>query len=124
MNSKISNQRKVLYYIGIGTIIIGFIMFMSSFFVKMDTGFSMETPSFFKRGALVMICMIVGSVLPSIGRLWAAGSGFLLNPDKEREDLKPFSESKGRMINDVIENIDIVKNINQPSKEKGYIEVL
>jgi len=124
MSSKISNQRKVLYYIGICIVVIGFILFMSSFFVKMDTDFSMETPSFFKRGVLGMICMIVGFVLTSIGRLGAAGSGLLLDPDIEREDLKAFSESKGRMINDVIENIDIIKNINQSSKEKGNIEVV
>ncbi len=124
MSSKISNQRKVLYYIGIGIVVIGFILFMSSFFVEMDTGYSMETPSFFKRGVLGMICMIVGLVLASIGRSGAAGSGFLLDPDKQREDLKPFNESKGRMINDVIENVDILKNINQSSKEKGNIEVI
>jgi hypothetical protein len=124
MSSKISNQRKILYYIGIGIVVTGFILFMSSFFVKMDTGFSMETPSFFKRGVLGMICMIVGSVLASIGRSGAAGSGLLLDPDKVREDLKPFNESTGKMINDAIENIDIVKNINQHSKEKGTIEVI
>ncbi len=124
MSSKISNQRKVIYYIGIVIIVIGILLSMSSFFVKMDTGFSMETPSFFKRGVLGMICMIVGFALTSIGRLGAAGSGLLLDPDKERDDLKPFNESKGRMINDVIENIDIVKNINHPSNEKGTIEVI
>jgi hypothetical protein len=124
MSNKISNQRKVLYYIGICIVFVGFLLFMSSFFVKMDKNFSMETPSFFKRAVLGMICMIVGSVLASIGRSGTAGSGFLLDPEKAREDLKPFNESKGKMINDVIENIDIAKNIKQPSKEIESIEVI
>jgi len=108
MSSKISNQRKATYYIGICIVVIGFILFMSSFFVNMDTDFSMGTPSFFKRAVIGMICMIAGSVLSGIGRLGAAGSGILLDPEKTREDLKPFNKSEGKMINDVIENIDIV----------------
>ena len=124
MSNKISNQRKIIYYIGMCISVIGFILFMSSFFVNMDASFSTETPSFFKRAVLGMICMIVGSILASIGRLGTAGSGFLLDPEKAREDLKPFSESKGKIVNDVIENIDIVKNINQSSKERGTIEVI
>lgn len=47
-----------------------------------------------------------------------------MDPDKAREDLKPFSESKGKMINDVVENIDIVKNISHHSKEREIIEVI
>ena len=124
MSSKISNERKALYYTGMIIGVIGFILFMSAFFLNVNPGFSMEPPSFFKRGVLGMICMIVGAVIASIGYSGAAGSGLLLDPDKQREDLKPFNESQGRMINDVIENIDIVKNINQYSKEKVNIEVI
>lgn len=124
MSSKISSQRKIFYYIGMGFVGLGVILFMSSFFVEMDTGFSMETPSFFKRAVFGMICMVVGSVIAIIGRSGAAGSGLLLDPEKAREDLKPFNESAGKMINDVVENIDIVKNINQHSTEKETIEVI
>lgn len=124
MSNKISNERKVIYYIGVCLVVIGFILFMSSFFADMDTSFSMETPSFFKRAVAGMICMIVGTVLGGIGRSGAAGSGLLLDPEKAREDLKPFNESKGKMINDVVENIDIIKNIKQPSKEGSHIEVI
>lgn len=35
-----------------------------------------------------------------------------LDPEKAREDLKPYSAAAGRMINNVIENIDIVKEKN------------
>lgn len=124
MSNKISKQRKVIYYTGIGITLIGFMLFISSFFMKMDIGFSMETPAFFKRAVIGMICMILGSVLALIGRSGAAGSGFLLDPEKAREDLKPFNESKGKMINDVIDNIEIVKNIKQSSKERENIEVI
>lgn len=118
MSSKISNERKAIYYIGIALIVIGVMLFMSSFFVTRDISFSMEPPNFFKRAVLGMICMIVGSVLAGIGRSGVAGSGLLLDPEKAREDLKPFNESKGKEINDVIENIDVFKTMNLNSKEK------
>lgn len=70
-----------------------------------------------------MVLIIAGSLIMTIGAKGAAGSGLLLDPEKAREDLKPFSESKGKMINDMISNIDVVDRISRPQEEKEVIRI-
>ncbi|WP_427339062.1 zinc ribbon domain-containing protein [Caloranaerobacter sp. DY30410] len=118
MSNKISTKRKVTYYIGISLTIIGFLMFFSVFFI----GFTaINEPNFggissaFVRAPIGMILVIAGAILQNIGKRGAAGSGIILDPEKAREDLKPFNTAKGKMINDVVENIDILKNFNGKS---------
>lgn len=120
MANKISKERKAIYYIGLVLMVLGFVLFMSSFFVDMVPSFYMNPSSFVARPVIGMICIIVGSVLMNIGAKGTAGSGLLLDPEKAREDLKPYSAAKGGMINDTIENIDIVKDM---SNRKGESEV-
>ena len=112
LSNKISKERKSLYYIGMGFIILGFILFLSSFFVndmEYNPFFHSGMPPFFKRALIGMICIIVGGVFMNIGARGMAGSGVILDPEKARDDLKPYSSAAGGMINDVIENIDMVK---------------
>lgn len=122
--AKISKQRKVTYYIGMIMIIIGFLLFISVFFSI--AGF-MGNPFFprkmfsFGNAIIGMLLMIVGSVVMNIGSRGAAGSGILLDPEQAREDLKPFHEAKGGMIDDVISNID---SLNQFTKSSGTKEVI
>lgn len=122
MTNKISKERKALYYIGLGLMVLGFILFISTFFMFGTRSMFVHGPtSFIRRPILGMVCMIVGSVLMKVGAKGAAGSGLVLDPEKAREDLKPYSTAKGKMINDTIENIDIVKdmvnNKNRDTKE-------
>lgn len=123
--AKISKERKVTYYIGMACMIIGFLLFMSVFF----TGFAAFNSPFasrsfsFSNAPLGMLLMIIGAVVSNIGAKGAAGSGMILDPDKAREDLKPFNEAKGGMINDVISNIDIVDDLVKPSTEKEVIKI-
>jgi hypothetical protein len=70
-----------------------------------------------------MVLIIVGAIVMNIGARGAAGSGMLLDPDKAREDLKPFNEAKGGMINDVISNIDALDNVLKPKAEKEVIKI-
>lgn len=120
--SNISSERKITYYIGLGMVILGFILFISLFFsvasfMNNPTRlFGMERGPSFMPAILGMVLMISGSVVMNIGAKGAAGSGIILDPEKAREDLKPYSKAAGGMINDVISNIDTVnKSIN--SKE-------
>ena len=123
MSNKISNERKAIYYIGIGFMVLGVVLFMSSFFTVFSDHdmFFDGPPAFFKRALVGMICIIVGGILSSIGAKGAAGSGLILDPEKAREDLKPYTSAAGGMINDVIENIDSVKNKDQIQKETKEI---
>jgi ribosomal protein L40E len=126
--AKISNERKVTYYIGMGMVIIGFILFISVFFsifsfmkepslndsvmIGPHMGEGSSAPSF-GNSIIGMIFMIVGSIVMNIGKKGAAGSGVILDPEKQREDLKPFNEAKGEMINDVISNIDVIDSLTK-----------
>lgn len=125
--SKINKSRKVTYYIGMGMMIIGFVLFISVFFsfaTAFSDPFSMLSgggPSF-SNSILGMILMIAGGIVMNIGAKGAAGSGLILDPEQSREDLKPFNEARGGMINDVISNIDAVDKFVNPS-EKEVIKV-
>ncbi len=120
--TKLSKKRKATYYIGIGLMILGFILFISVFFfgISSMSSMSMEMPPF-QNAVIGMILIIVGGIVMNIGVKGAAGSGLILDPEKAREDLKPFNEAKGEMINDVISNIDAV---DQMTKQHGTKEVI
>lgn len=128
--AKISNERKATYYIGMGMMILGFILFISVFFSvaslmngPFDGGFGMGGGPSFGNGIIGMVLMISGSVVMNIGARGAAGSGVILDPEKAREDLKPFNEAKGGMINDVISNIDVVEKITSQKEEKEVVKI-
>lgn len=124
--AKITKKRRVTYYIGIGMMILGFILFISVFFSFasfMSSPFEGSGIPSFTNSILGMILMIAGSIVMNIGAKGAAGSGLLLDPDQAREDLKPFNEAKGGMINDVISNIDVVDKITKPNEEKEVIKI-
>jgi len=123
--SKISKERKVTYYIGIGMGILGFILFISVFFSftsVMDDPFEATLPSF-SNAIVGMLLIIGGSIVASIGAKGAAGSGLKLDPEQAREDLKPFNEAAGGMISDVISNIDAIDHITKPQLPKETIKI-
>ncbi|MGI6561054.1 MAG: zinc ribbon domain-containing protein [Clostridia bacterium] len=123
--SKISKERKVTYYIGIIMIVLGFILFFSVFLFTasmMSNPFGGKVPPF-GNAVIGMILIIVGSLVKNIGAKGTAGSGLILDPDKAREDLKPFNEAKGAMINDTISKIDVVSKLATPQQEKEVIKI-
>ena len=122
--SKIPEERKALYYLGTGLIVLGFVLFISVFFSvarRMNEPFGEPGMPSFGNAIWGMILLIGGGVLKGIGAKGAAGSGIILDPEKAREDLRPFNEAKGEMINDVISNIDIIDKINAPRQEEKDI---
>ena len=121
--AKLSKERKATYYIGFGLIIIGFLLFFSVFFsfIGMMNG-EFRIPPF--QNAVIGILLVgVGSILRNVGAKGAAGSGIILDPEKAREDLKPFNEAKGEMINDVISNIDVVDHLTKQHETKEVIKI-
>lgn len=124
--SKIPQERKIAYYIGIGMMILGFLLFISVFFSvagAMNDPWGYNAAPSFSNAIWGMLLMIVGAFVMNIGAKGTAGSGLVLDPDKAREDLKPFNEAKGEMINDVISNIDIVDKISTPREDKEVIRI-
>jgi hypothetical protein len=124
--AKITKERKVTYYIGIGMVGIGFILFISVFFAAasfMNNPFGGSGSPSFSNAVIGMVFMIAGSVVMNIGAKGTAGSGLLLDPDKAREDLKPFNEARGGMINDVISNIDAIDQITNSKETKEVVKI-
>jgi hypothetical protein len=129
LSKQITPERKVLYYLGMALMVLGVILFFSSFFTifndtSYDPFFDLGIPPFFKRALIGMICIIVGKILMTIGARGAAGSGVILDPEKARDDLKPYSSAAGGMISDVIENIDLVKERGLSEGEKEIVHII
>ncbi|HAZ37553.1 MAG TPA: hypothetical protein DDX02_01845 [Clostridiaceae bacterium] len=135
MSDKISSERKAIYYTGMVLVVIGFVLFISTFFTFAAVfrdfgdshgfgGFGITSKLSFLSPIIGMVLIIIGSILMTIGRKGAAGSGIILDPEKERDDLKPFSSAKGKMINDVVENIDIVNEVGKKVSKEDAKEVV
>jgi hypothetical protein len=124
--AKLKSSRKVTYYIGLGIIVLGIISFFIPFLYTsgfMSNSFIEAGIPPFANSVIGIILIAVGSLVKEIGAKGTAGSGLLLDPDKAREDLKPFNEAKGGMINDVIRNIDIVDDIANSNQKQEVIKI-
>ncbi len=133
--SKLSNGRKTTYYIGMGMTILGFLLFISIFFsvfglmnrsmnsVNSFNQFESGRGLSFGRPLIGMLLMIVGQLVMRVGARGAAGSGILLDPEQAREDLKPYTEAAGGMLNDVISNIDAFDKKEVSTETKEVIKV-
>jgi len=112
MKKKISNERKALYYVGMGMMIIGVILFLSVF-VTAFTGDPFEMMNSGRNpmanGFVGFVMIFIGSIIMNIGARGAAGSGLILDPDKAREDLNPYASAAGRLINDALDEVDVLK---------------
>lgn len=123
MSGKISKERKLMYYLGGGLMVLGFLLFFSSFFTQetpdpFDTGM----PAFFVRALVGMGLVVAGGVVRGIGAGGAAGSGLVLDPERAREDLKPYTQAGGKMVSDLLENVDALKS--REGKEPSVKEVV
>lgn len=126
--AKITNERKATYYIGMGMTILGVILFFSFFFsaasfMRGPGPFMGDSGPNFANPVVGMLLMISGQFVMNIGAKGAAGSGLILDPEKAREDLKPFNEAKGEMINDVVSNIDVIEKMVGSHEEKEIIKI-
>lgn len=121
MKAEIPESRKFLYYLGMAIMAVGFLLFLSVFF-SMILLMGDRTPlfgiqarfdlgSFALRGVGGVLLVIVGGFLRHIGFLGLAGSGVTLDPDQAREDVKPWSQMAGGVINDAVSEIDVVNKI-------------
>ena len=114
MPDQISTRRKVLYYGGGLLLITGFGSAMFHVGWGMLGGF--KNPEFNERMPAViltsMAIAMVGGFLNEIGKRGLAGSGLILNPDRARKDLKPYSKMAGGMLEDALENRDLSQSVS------------
>ena len=109
---QISDGRKVAFYVGTGLATFGLIMFASVFvtailnFGNFDNFEGRAKSSAFRSfGGIVMIA--VGQIIRLVGARGVAGSGVVLDPDRAREDLHPYTNAAGGMVRDVMDGAEI-----------------
>lgn len=119
--TQISQQRKKTYYIGMGMAAIGFLMFVSTFFIGPSSTHDFarfeaqaKAAGLFAISGILLI--IAGFVVASVGARGLAGSGVVLDPEKAREELKPFSEMAGGIVKDALDAAEIKPGVKSPEK--------
>ena len=114
MPDQISTRRKVLYYGGGLLMVAGIGSCMFHVGWGMLGGF--EDPELKERFFVVpftsMVIAIFGGWLKEIGGKGLAGSGLILDPDRARKDLKPYSKMAGGMLEDALENRDLSQSVS------------
>lgn len=108
----LSPERKAIYYLGSGMGLLGFILFISTFFSAASnfgdfTNFQERTRSMAFRSIAGMVLMIAGGFVAGVGARGLAGSGVVLDPEKAREDLEPWNRMAGGMTNDVLSDVGL-----------------
>jgi len=117
MTKQISEGRQTAYYVGMAIMVVGGLMFFSTFiFFAMNFGdfsnFNENAKSSMFRAFGGMALLVVGGIVASIGRAGLAGSGVLLDPEQAKEDLEPYSRMVGGMAKDALDAADV--HLGQP----------
>ena len=113
---QISPQRKTAYYVGMGLMALGFLLFLSTFvtsfanFGNFDR-FEERAQSTGLRALLGMVLMIAGGIVMRIGVAGVAGSGLVLDPEKARKDFEPWNRMAGGMASDALSEVEPVRKI-------------
>jgi len=112
MARKISEERKTAYYVGMIIMVIGGLLF-ASVFVSFITNFGnfsnfeSRGRSGMARGFIGMVLLIIGQFIRGVGARGLAGSGVILNPEKARGELEPYSRMTGGMVKDALDEADL-----------------
>lgn len=137
--AEISEGRQLLYYVGMGLTAIGILLFFSTFLTAFSSGPSFNDSPFgdstiittspgseaffpgarrpssgppapFKRALGGMALIFIGGILMNLGRAGLRGSGVILDPHGARDDLKPWSQAAGGMLDDTISGSETISH--------------
>ena len=124
MTRQISEGRKTAYYLGGILMAIGGLLFFSVFITgAMNFGnfdnFDGQVRSSMFRAFGGMALLVVGAIIRGMGARGLAGSGVLLDPEKARSELEPYSRMSGGMLKDALDEADIhLGNLGGGNSEK------
>ena len=117
MTKQISPERKGLYSFGLILQVIGGCLFAIPFITIIVTMISAAggghhenmkaVPIAFGVGFIGFAFIGVGGGIRALAAKGVAGSGLVLDPEKAREDLKPWTGMAGGMVKDVLDEADI-----------------
>jgi hypothetical protein len=116
----LSDERKAAYYIGMVISVIGLLLFLSNFVIfavhfgapDLGPGFGR---GFALRGFGGFMLIVAGQVLRGLGARGLAGSGVILDPQRERKDLEPWSRMAGGMVSDALSEVDSLDSLKKPA---------
>jgi hypothetical protein len=57
--------------------------------------------------------MVIGGIVMKIGARGAAGSGLVLDPERARRDLEPWSRMGGGLVQDALSEVNVVKKLEE-----------
>ena len=108
---EIPPQRKMLYNIGTALMVLGGLLCVVGFITFASEGMSSVhsmtinsgAPSGFMMVVIGMLLLAGGSIVQRIAARGVAGSGLVLDPEKAREDLHPYTHMAGGMVKDAVE---------------------
>lgn len=109
-NRNLSPERKAAYYIGMTISAIGLLSFGSVFvsaalqFGSFDN-FVADGRSMMMRAVVGVFLMILGSIVMSVGSRGLHGAGVLIDPEKQRRDVEPWSRMQGGMMDDALSEV-------------------
>lgn len=121
--NQISEGRKTAYYVGMALAVIGGVLFacpflsIACFLIGMAGSSPMgaEPPTFipvaFGLGFIGFFLIVGGTMLSRVGRGGLAGSGVILDPQQAREDLKPWNQMAGGMVDDALAEVKPIQKI-------------
>lgn len=122
----ISQNRKTMYYVGMGMALGGFLLFLSTFFSFAGNfgnfdDFAGRGQSMIFRSVTGMVLIMAGAVTMNVGRRGLAGSGIVLDPNQARQEMKPWNQMAGGMAQDALGEVEVVnklsKKLDEPNQQ-------
>lgn len=115
---QIPPERQALYYGGMALMGLGLLLFLSTFVLFAANFGNFEN---FEGNARSQMClsfggmalMAGGSFLMNIGVKGWAGSGVVLDPEKAREDVEPWTRMVGGVADDALSEVELAKKLGE-----------
>lgn len=103
MTKGISSQRRTAHYLGLLLIGIGVVLFFATI-----VGMASDSPGARPElGMVGLVLVVIGGAVQAVGAAGLAGSGVVLDPERARRDLEPFSRMAGGMAKDALEEAGV-----------------
>jgi hypothetical protein len=126
---QIPPERKVIFYLGMGVLVVGGLLFLSTFLSAAlhfgdFSNFVERSRSMALRAILGIGLIIVGGVLQAVGRAGLAGSGIKLDPEEARRDVEPWSRMGGGVVKDALDEAGLGLDGGSQTEELAFDEKL
>ncbi len=121
MARTISPERKSLYMLGWVVSGVGLVLFLSNFFVVGGVGVpgaSSSMSGMAVRSVVGILLVAAGGGMRRVAARGVAGSGLVLDPERARGELEPWSRMAGGMVGDALDeaDVDLGRRASEPER--------